>query len=878
MGRQGDLHRIAALRRDGGGGVVVVGEPGVGKTRLAVEALAQAEAAGAVTTRVAATRAAAAIPLGALAPLLPELGEGVNPLIAGRGALRTLAGDQPLVLLVDDAHLLDDVSAALILQLAMTREAFVVATVRTGERLPEPVTELWKDGHSERLELRALSDDEVDELTVAVVDGDVEAGAARAVRLASKGNALAVRELVIAAVESGALRYDNGHWHLVDQLPVSDRLIELVDHRVGALSDEETAGLELLAVGEPLGVSLLDELTSPAVVGSLERKGVLDTREDGRRLEAWLAHPFHGEVLRARMSRHGLRRVHGLLADAIERCGARRRGDLLRVATWRLATGVVPPRDLLVEAAAQSVRAFSFDAAGRLAQAAWNEYRDVDAAVLLGRSHLERGLHDEAENVLGAAQELAATDDQLADVAMVRAANLFEVGAVEKALAVIDTARAGVGDADASGRLVCRRAIVNLYTGRGGEALSEVEPLLETSSARVFVDAAMVAGPVLALDGFVHRALELGRRAFDAHLPLWHEGSHLEPPHWHRSYMAQALAYNGELRAAAALAASTREELRASGYDNAAGMFAVRVADIALREGRVDAAVRLARQALAGERNPVERQRWLVLTALGTAMSGDASATRRALDLARRGTPFAPDEPRLLQASAWLATVEGDPASARRLLLEGADVAIAMSQRAVASTLLHDLVRLGSAIDAADRIVELAGARPAALIAAYAAHARAVVADDPEALDAAASGFEAMGALLLAAEAFADAARAWRRSGRARRASASEHRAHLLADRCDGARTPALAGLGTASPLTRREREVALLAAGGLATRAIAARLYLSQRTVDNHLQRIYAKLGVRGRGELRAALGIDAGPPPTTEVSPSTADHAERR
>jgi DNA-binding NarL/FixJ family response regulator len=58
-----------------------------------------------------------------------------------------------------------------------------------------------------------------------------------------------------------------------------------------------------------------------------------------------------------------------------------------------------------------------------------------------------------------------------------------------------------------------------------------------------------------------------------------------------------------------------------------------------------------------------------------------------------------------------------------------------------------------------------------------------------------------------------------------------------------------------ADELTTREREIALLAAGGLRSRDIAERLVVSVRTVENHLQRAYRKLGVSRREELPDVL-----------------------
>lgn len=72
---------------------------------------------------------------------------------------------------------------------------------------------------------------------------------------------------------------------------------------------------------------------------------------------------------------------------------------------------------------------------------------------------------------------------------------------------------------------------------------------------------------------------------------------------------------------------------------------------------------------------------------------------------------------------------------------------------------------------------------------------------------------------------------------------------------CDDARTPMLSHGTAAAALTRREREVAQLASTGRSSRQIADELFLSTRTVDNHLQRTYEKLGISSRAELAEAL-----------------------
>jgi len=67
--------------------------------------------------------------------------------------------------------------------------------------------------------------------------------------------------------------------------------------------------------------------------------------------------------------------------------------------------------------------------------------------------------------------------------------------------------------------------------------------------------------------------------------------------------------------------------------------------------------------------------------------------------------------------------------------------------------------------------------------------------------------------------------------------------------------SPALVHIETQALLTARELEVAGLAAAGSSNREIAGHLYVSVRTVETQLQRVYEKLGVHSREELPDAL-----------------------
>ena len=184
-------------------GVVIVGEAGVGKSRLAQECEAVAEASGFAVLVVQATRAASSIPLAALAPVLTAdlgaLGEGVDAVRSAAAAITARARHGPLLMIVDDAHLLDHISATVVLQVAGRAGVRVVATVRSGAAVPDPITALWKDGQALRLDLAPLERDGVERIAEDVLGGRLHPALVQDLWRLSAGNALFVRELVQAA-------------------------------------------------------------------------------------------------------------------------------------------------------------------------------------------------------------------------------------------------------------------------------------------------------------------------------------------------------------------------------------------------------------------------------------------------------------------------------------------------------------------------------------------------------------------------------------------------------------------------------------------------------------------------------------------------------
>ena len=208
---------------------------------------------------------------------------------------------------------------------------------------------------------------------------------------------------------------------------------------------------------------------------------------------------------------------------------------------------------------------------------------------------------------------------------------------------------------------------------------------------------------------------------------------------------------------------------------------------------------------------------------------------------------------------AWVDIADGRLSDGVAALRTAAAEATASGQSAIASAIVHDVVRVEPTAESAGALrVALEGVEGDVALARD-RHARAILAGDAGSFVEAAEAFAASGAGLLAAEVFAQGAANARAQGDQRQGRLLEVRSRDALSGGEHAATPALRLLSEPVALTRRVREVAGLAARGLTSPEIAERLFLSVRTVNNHLQRTYGKLGVESRSSLAEALRLVA-------------------
>lgn len=864
--RRALFERIGRSYAEGtAGGVVLTGPAGVGKTRLGEEVLLAA--ANRPTARVVGHPATTPIPLGALAHLLPaDLGDGMGTGDDDRAALfhraRGHLADRPeghrLLLLVDDVDHLDPTSLALLLPLTIERQIFLVATLRTGSALPAVVASLLKEGHLAIETVPELSVDEVATLLHRVLDGPVETDAVAQLAEVSGGNLQVLRELVLRSQEQDVLALDGGRWRLRG-LPRSAGLDELIGAHLAELEPAEVEGLEALAVAGTLGLADLEELVGPDVAASLDRRGLLRVTADERRTRVAVSHPIHGEILRQQLSVLRTRQLQRRLADLLEAHGARRRDDLTQVARWRLEAGGSVDVDVAVNAGRLAVLGRDAELARRFARAAADGGRAHDATLIAVEAAVLDGDGPEVEELVAAVwADPSLSESGRSQLARRLAGARFWQGDLEGALRALAEAEPLLEEAVPAATVAAQRALLLANNGRPREALAIVAAVEPVDDPRVQVDLAVARSIGCLSMGRFAEAVEVaqeGARAQSA-LPTWQRRRGMAS---HVLNEAHALTYGGHFDAARTLVEGAMAGARQVRAQAALVWFEVVLGEIERDTGRGGEAVRHFTRAadLAPEAGQHAALVWaLVGVAQGHLLRGETGAAAAALEQADAHTsPVATSWSTRERARAWLLAAGGDLVGARQLITQVAEASRADGLWNFECGVVHDLVRFGDPEAATERLDELEDLVEGPYIGALAAHARAAVTGDRDRYAEAVQRFVDLPCRVLGAEAALELADLHRRAGADREAAAARRRAMALVDAAGGAATPGLRRGDAVEPLSEREREVALLASGGMASRDIAEQLFVSKRTVDSHLSSVYRKLGIPGRAELATAL-----------------------
>jgi DNA-binding SARP family transcriptional activator len=370
LGRDAELGQLLAAldeSRTDARFVVVEGEPGIGKTRLADELRRRGDELGAIAIWGRSDESGAAPALwpwlpplralaqraGTVAPALEELIGGSTPIVPGRAVelqferfeavadlLARAAAGSPVVVLLDDLQWADEASAELLAFLAqrLERGVLVVATMRTLEvgrhdAVTDALAAIARRAGSRRLHLRGLSE----EATAAVLDATVADGNASAVAASiherSEGNPFFAIELARLFVEEGDAR---------GAVPASVR--DVVRRRVARLPESTVDLLGVAAViGRDVEINLLvraaerpfDECLDalePAIVHRL----LVEVPELPSVYR--FSHALVREVLLDDISSLRRARLHLRIADAIESVGAGiDDAEILAEHLWRAA-------------------------------------------------------------------------------------------------------------------------------------------------------------------------------------------------------------------------------------------------------------------------------------------------------------------------------------------------------------------------------------------------------------------------------------------------------------------------------------------------------------------------------------------------------------
>jgi DNA-binding CsgD family transcriptional regulator len=917
VGRDGELaaaaRAVEEARRGAGRVLGIIGEAGIGKSALLAAIAARADGLLVIAGRgveherdvpfgVAHTAMlphASALPPGAIEAVAPGL--DVAPCVcapnvgpaerfhlhrAARALLELLGRRRPLVLLLDDLHWADEASIELVLHLLRRPPAvghLLAFAARPAGPVPRLLDALRSAPGSEQLTLVRLGHD----ASVAMLRDVADAALRERLAREAAGSPLFLRELARAADRPAA-----------GLLPPT--VTAAVEQEVAAQSPESRTLAEGAAVaGDPfdpeLAAATAGLVPDPAVLDRLVGADLVTPTGHGRAFR--FRHPLVRRAIYDRIAPAWRLAAHERAAAALER-----RGAAATVRAYHVErsahVGDEAAIAVLCDAAGTAGLASPAEAAHWYAGALRlvredDRLRRTGLLAQLALAQMAVGRYAEARDALLDALAHPGENQILLTILHARTETLLgrHAEARRRLLAAREAA-----PPSARAELAFELAMVAFNTGRGEDlrawtapavaaALEGGRPVVLAGAEGLAALAALWAGDPEASAAALDRATAIVDELDDSALG---KVCGLAP-----TLLGVAQNLSERFAAASATAARIHGLMRRSGQSQGLvtllGLRAIsRLALLDLDEAvqHADAAEEVARL----QRVPHLLHFALWLRAVVHDARGEAAEVDRAVreaqrllgeiepsklsrtgdcDLAYLGAPNDPqraiDE---MQAAAGADLVHADPTWRSWLLLR-------MVRAAIAAGRLDDAERWARiATEHTGRLRLPAGAARAScaraevlLARGEAARALALASEAVAAAERAGAPLDALEARLLAGRAHAAAGDADAAKEALQRVAADAARGGALRLRDDAARD--LRRLGSRvsadgrraargrsdAELTERERDIAELVAAGSSNKQVAATLFLSEKTVENALTRVYAKLGVRSRTQLTREL-----------------------
>ncbi|MGH3558134.1 MAG: AAA family ATPase, partial [Mycobacterium sp.] len=642
-------------------------------------------------------------------------------------------------------------SATLVYQLALSRSARLVVTVRSGTELPEAVAALWADDLLTRIEVEPLDGSATAALLESAVGAPLGAATTDEVLRRSQGNPLYLRHLI---ADGGLVRADGG-WRCRDENPLT--LAGLIDGYLSGLPAPARAVLDYLAIAEPLRRNDMVALAGEHAVDDAETAGAVTTGAGGDETLVRATHPLYTGRVRAALAPDTTRALRTSLVGQLAARPSKNVADQLRLSALAVASDAPGAVADIVAAAGQALRLGELVLAEQLAHAALEQSGGLAARLALAYALAWQGRGREAGALLAAVDPDQLSQNELMAWALPRAANQFwMLSEPERATAFLQTTRSRISTPTALATVDALAATFAMNSGTPLRALRIAGEVLASphadevavgwaasaaalSSARTgrFDDVEALAGRAMAADrpGLLRFTSGFGR--------------------------ITALLMAGRLDEARALAQRYTDFAELQQPGRAIGE--TLVGYVAIAQGNFETAVPLLQRAA----EPLARTGYswgpLSLTLLAAALGqqGEQLEAAKAFSRAesRHGLKSALFAPELALAKAWSKAARGDTTGAIEAARGAVQAAERGGQSAIALRALQDATRLGDtrAVYRAERLsVEV----DCVLGRLTLAHARALAAGDSTALADVAADLADRGLHPAAADAAAQAQRA----------------------------------------------------------------------------------------------------------------------